>query len=88
MLLQMAGFPSFFMAQSLFIVSVHVCVHHIFLIHSPGNGHRLFPCLGIVNNAAMNTGLHISFQIVVLFPLDKHSEVELLNHDIVLFLVF
>ena len=45
---------------------------------------RLFSILVIENNAAMNTGMHIPFQISVLtFP-----EVELLDHIGVLFLIF
>ena len=33
-------------------------------------------------------GVHISFQISVLVPLDKYLEVESLGHMVVLFLVF
>ena len=38
-----------------------------------------------VNNAAINTGMHISFQISVLFSLGKYSEIKLLTHTAVLF---
>ena len=40
----------------------------------------------IVNNAAVNMG-HL-FELVFLFPSDKYPEVELLNHMVVLFLIF
>lgn len=46
---------------------------------------RLFHVLTTVNNAAMNMRC---FELVFSFSLDILSEVELLNHMVVLFLVF
>ena len=62
MLLQVALFHSFFMAEQYSIE----CICHLFIIRSTGNGHLDFHVLTIVNSAAMNTGVHVSFCIIVL----------------------
>ena len=48
----------FFMAEWYFIVYMY----HIFFIHSPVNGHLgYFHVLAVVNSAAVNIGVHVSF---------------------------
>ena len=59
---------------------------HVFFIHSPSNGHlSCFHTFAIINNTIVNIEVHVSFQICVLFSLDKCPEVELLHCMVVLF---
>ena len=63
-------------------------MYHIFFIHSSINGHRLLPCLGYCKCAAMNIGVHLTFQITSLFSSDICPGLGLLDHMVALFLVF
>ena len=66
-----------------------VCVYHIFFMHSAMDGHLgCFHIVAIVNNAAVNIGVHISFQVSVFVFFRYNAELELLDHVVVLFLVF
>ena len=84
MSLQMAQFHSFlWLSNSPLCVCVCVCVYHILFIHSSVDGHlRYFYVLAIVNSAAMNIGLHVSFLITV-FSRYICPGVGLLDHMVV-----
>ena len=65
-----------------------VYVYHSFLIHSSADGHLgCFHVLAIVNSAAMNSGLCVSFQIMVFSGVGCPG-VRLLDHMAALFLDF
>ena len=64
-------------------------MYYIFFIHSSVDGHLgCFHVLAIVNSAAVNIGVHVSFQISVFISLDKYLGIELLDHMVALLLVF
>ena len=51
-------------------------INHNFFIHPPtGKLKGCSPVLAIVNNATMNTGVKVSFELMFLFPLDVFPEV-------------
>ena len=87
MMLQMAEFHSFLWWSTLLS---YIYIHIIF-IHSSVDGHLgCFHVLAIVNSAARNNQVHVSFQISVFIFSGYiiYPGVELLDHMVVLFLVF
>ena len=71
----------FFLVEQYSILSVY----HIFFIRSSVSGHLgYFHVLAMVDKAALNVGLSVSFELMI-FPLDIYTEVD---HMATLFLVF
>ena len=72
------GKISFFLWINSIPLCVCVCIHHIFFICLSVDGHLgCFLILAIVNNAAVNIRVHVSFQIsvFVLFRYTPKSEI-------------
>ena len=81
MLLQIALFHSFLWLSN---TSLHICTT---LLYSSVDEHLgCFHVLVIVNGAAVNEGVHVSFQIM--FFLGICPGIELLDHMVVLYFVF
>ena len=64
--MQMTLFHSFYGWVIVYCVCLYLCIYHIFFIHSNIHQHLGYFCvLAIVNSAAINTGVHVSFWIIV-----------------------
>ena len=63
--------------------------YHILYIHSSVDGHvSCFRILAIIDSAALSTGVRVSFQISLFVFFGYTPGVKLLDHMVVLFLVF
>ena len=89
----MIEFHSFLCLSNIVCVCVYIyiCIYiyHIFFIHSSLHGHLHYFCiLAIVNDVAMNIGTPTFSNQCFLFYLNKYSEMELLDHAVVVLLIF
>ena len=70
-------------------ISWLLCVYHIIFIHSSLGGHfDCFHILAVVNSAAMNIGVHVSFQSNVFICFGHIPRSRITESYIALFLVF
>lgn len=75
---------SFFVAKQYSVV--YTC--HVFFMHFSVSGHLDYIyVLAIINNAAMNVGVHMSFQDSNFVSFHKFHEVELLDHKVIYFIL-
>ena len=53
-----------------------MCVYHVFFLHSSVDGHLgCFHVLAVVNSAAVNIGVHVAFQLIVLSGYMPRTEI-------------
>ena len=82
MLWQMAKFHSLLWISNILMMEYHIYSHSSIDRHL-----GCFRILAIVNSGAVNIQVHVSSQLMFSFSSDKYSEVELLDHMAVLFLI-
>ena len=84
MCLHMVQFHSYLWLSD---IPLYVCMYHIFFFHSSVDGHLgYFHVLSIVNSAAVNIGVRVSFWVMIFFR--YIPGVGLLSHVVVTFLAF
>lgn len=73
----------------IFLMPLHVCLEHILLIYSPASGRVVcFHILATVNNVAMMRVYKYLFEIPLSILWDISTGMELLDHVVILFLIF
>ena len=66
-------------------VCIHTHAYHIFFILTSVGGHLgSIRSSAIIDNAAVNIGVHVPFESVFLYPLGKYLIVQLLDSSVFL----
>ena len=87
--LQADFLPTELPGKPIYIIYIYIHIHHIFFIYS-----FIDACLGsfhilaIISNATINIGVNVYFKLIFGFFEDIYTRVELLDHLVILILVF
>ena len=87
--LQADFLPTELPGKPIYMIYIYIHIHHIFFIYSFVDACLgCFHILAIISNATINIGVNVYFKLMFGFFEDIYSRVELLDHLVILILVF